>query len=394
MIVSRKAFLRILGGGVIVAAGAAVAVPRLDAMPAAAIEGWQGPASGEPDPRRRMLSWALLAPNPHNLQSWSVDLSRPDQIVLHVDGTRLLPHTDPFSRQILIGHGCFLEILALAAAAEGWRADITLFPEGEWQLDRPVARIALSRIAPSRLKAPHSTRLAAQGTDPLFAQVPRRRTVKGRFEARDLDAAHLAALQASVAANGLELGLAVEPSRVETLRQLAIAASELEMTTARTHKESIDVARIGAAEIAAHRDGISLKGPMIWTLRQLGQMTPEKAMTPGTLAWNGGRDYALAGYASARAFGWIASAGNDRPTQIAAGRAFVRLQLTATSLGVALQPHSQALQEYPEMSGLYADMRRETRTSGGSTLQMFFRLGYADDPGPSPRRPLESFVRA
>lgn len=381
MIVSRKAFLRILGGGVVVAAGAAVAVPRLDAMPAVAIEAWQGPVTGEPDPRRRMLAWALLAPNPHNLQSWAVDLSRPDRITLFVDGARLLPHTDPFSRQILIGHGCFLEILTMAAAAEGWRADVMLFPEGEWRVDRPVATIAL-------------TRLPAPATDPLFAEVPRRRTVKGRFEARDVEAAHLAALQSSVAAPGLALGLTAEASRVETLRQLAIAASELEMNTPRTHKESIDVARIGAAEIAAHRDGISLKGPMIWTLRQLGQMTPEKAMTPGTLAWNGGRDYSLAGYASARAFGWIASAGNDRQSQIAAGRAFVRLQLTATSLGVALQPHSQALQEYPEMSDLGAEMRRETRTSGGSTLQMFFRLGYAGDPGPSPRRPLESFVRA
>ncbi len=43
MAVSRKAFLRILGGGIVVAAGAAIAVPRLDAMPAVAVEGWRGP---------------------------------------------------------------------------------------------------------------------------------------------------------------------------------------------------------------------------------------------------------------------------------------------------------------------------------------------------------------
>ena len=168
----------------------------------------------------------------------------------------------------------------------------------------------------------------------------------------------------------------------------------MEMNTHRTHKESIDVARIGAAEIAAHRDGISLKGPMIWALRQAGQMTPAKAMTPGTLAWNGGRDYVMAGYASARAFGWIASADNARSTQIATGRAFVRLQLSATALGVALQPHSQTLQEYPEMASLRAAMHRQTGIAEGATLQMFFRLGYAADPGPSPRRALNSFVTA
>ena len=165
------------------------------------------------------------------------------------------------------------------------------------------------------------------------------------------------------------------------------------MNTPRTHKESIDVVRIGSAEIAAHRDGISIKGPMIWMLRQLGEMTPGKAMTPGTMAWNSGRDYVLAGYASAPAFGWLASRGNDRATQVAAGRAWVRLQLAAGALGVALQPHSQALQEYPEMAALRAAMRAETGVEGDETLQMFFRLGYAADPGPSSRRALEAPLR-
>ena len=102
----------------------------------------------------------------------------------------------------------------------------------------------------------------------------------------------------------------------------------------------------------------------------------------------------LAARSSQTAFGWIASSDNARATQIAVGRAFVRLQLEATRLGVALQPHSQALQEYPEMAGLRASMLRETGTAPGDTLQMFFRLGYAGDPGPSPRRALDSFVTA
>lgn len=379
MTISRKTFLRVLGGGLVVAAATAVVVPRLDAMPASAVEGWRGPGPGETDPRRRALAWALLAPNPHNLQSWTVDLSRPNAILLHVDTARLLPQTDPFSRQIMIGHGCFLEILAMAAAADGYHVDVELFPDGDWTLDRPVARVVF-------------TRQANIAIDPLFVEVPKRRTVKGRFEARALDPAHKATLLAGYRAAALPLTIADDAARVDRLRALAIAGSELEMNTAHAHKESIAVARIGAAEIAAHRDGISLKGPMIWALRNTGQMTPEKAATPGTLAWNGGRDYALSGYASARAFGWIASSDNTRATQIAIGRAYVRLQLAATALGVAIQPHSQTLQEYPEMKELRAAMLEETGTPSGATLQMFFRLGYAGDPGPSPRRALKSFV--
>ena len=386
MAMSRKTFLRVLGGGVIVAAGAAIAATRLDAMPVEAVEGWRGPASGESDPRRRALAWALLAPNPHNLQSWSVDLAEPDAIRLFVDGARLLPQTDPLSRQILIGHGCFLEILSMAAAAEGWRTETTLFPAGEWRLDRPVALVRFVRSI-------------GLTPEPLFDAVPRRRTVKRAFDDRPLDPVHKEALRSGFEPGPARLSIVDEPAHVDRLRAIAIAGSELEMNLPRTHKESIDVVRIGAGAIAAHRDGISLTGPMIWALRQAGLMTAENALTPGTVAWNGGRDYALAGYSSARAFGWLSTADNARSTQIAVGRAFVRLQLAATRLGVALQPHSQTLQEFPEMAELQAAMKRETGTAAtgtapGETLQMFFRLGYARDPGPSPRRPIESFVRA
>ncbi len=386
MPMARRNFIRVAGGGVIVAAGAALMAPRLDAMPAAAIEGWNGPRSDERDPRRRALSWAMLAPNPHNMQSWLVDLKQPDEITLHVDRERLLPQTDPFGRQLVVGQGTFLELLVLALAAEGWRADTALFPEGEFAADRidarPVARVRLVRDA-------------AVKADPLFAQIARRRSIKTEYEARPLSAEHIAALAAAHrAASDLPLAFATDKARLDGLRAIATRGSELEMNTPRTHKESIDRVRIGAGEIAAHRDGISMRGPMMWALRHLGVMTRDKAMTPGTMAWQGGRDYVLAGYASAAAFGWIATPGNTRAMQVAAGRAYVRLNLKATELGVAMQPHSQTLQEFPEMADLYRAIHKATGVADGHTVQMFFRLGYAAVPGPTPRRPTDSIVMA
>ncbi|MBV9835309.1 MAG: twin-arginine translocation pathway signal protein [Alphaproteobacteria bacterium] len=375
MSMTKRGFIRVLGGGAVFAAGAAWAVPRLDAMPEAAIAGWKGPSSDECDTRRRALAWAMLAPNPHNMQPWLVDLSELEFVTLHVDRTRLLPQTDPFGRQITIGHGAFLELLSIAASADGYRAEIAPFPLGT-EAGQPVARV-------------HFVRDASLKTDALFAQIPKRRTTRIAFDGRPPSAEHIAALRAI---SDMPLTIAIEPARVEALRKLAIAGSEFEMSIPRTHKESIDVVRLGAEEIARHRDGISLTGPMMWALRQAGVMTHDKAMTPGTLAWNGGRDYALRGYASAAGFGWFSTDGNTRAIQIAAGRAYARLNLKATELDVAMQPHSQTLQEYPEMAALFADMRRETATGEGRTLQMFFRLGYAGDAGPSPRRPLDAIV--
>ena len=64
-------------------------------------------AGGYDDPRLNALSFGLLAPRPHNLQPWIIELEGTDAFILHHDASRRLPHTDPFDRQITIGLGCF-----------------------------------------------------------------------------------------------------------------------------------------------------------------------------------------------------------------------------------------------------------------------------------------------
>lgn len=116
----RRRFARILGGGVVAATAASAAGCAAD-IPPEAIAAWSGPAD-EPDVRRWLIGWAILAPHSHNLQSWLVDLRRPGEIVLHCDLQRLLPETDPYARQIMMSHGTFIELLAIAARERGLHA--------------------------------------------------------------------------------------------------------------------------------------------------------------------------------------------------------------------------------------------------------------------------------
>ena len=57
--------------------------------------------------------------------------------MLYCDLTRLLPETDPFSRQIMMSQGTFLELLDLAARRRGLRADIDAFPRGRVRPEKP-----------------------------------------------------------------------------------------------------------------------------------------------------------------------------------------------------------------------------------------------------------------
>src|SRR5262245_43322635 len=90
-------------------AGAAVAAQVSGCAPAPdPIAAWRKPGAAETDLRRYALAHALLAPNPHNRQPWLVQLIGDDELVLHADIDRLLPQTDPFDRQIVVGCGAFL----------------------------------------------------------------------------------------------------------------------------------------------------------------------------------------------------------------------------------------------------------------------------------------------
>ncbi|MGV3497560.1 MAG: Acg family FMN-binding oxidoreductase [Hydrogenophaga sp.] len=382
---NRRSFLRIAGGGVITAATATTIAGCSSALPDAAIAAWRGPGD-EPDVRRWILAHAILAPHSHNLQSWLVDLSVPDQITLRIDRTRLLPETDPFSRQMLMSQGTFLELLDQAAREKGLRAEIALFPEGVFGPttldDRPTARI---RLVPD----------AAVAREPLFAQVFRRHTNREAYEPRVPSPDALQAIAASTAAYPMRSGFvtSADAEAIEHQRRIAREAWRIELTTPRTVLESFKVLRVGPREIAEHRDGISLNDPMVRLLVATGLFDRSVAPAPDDTATTGQIDDFNAKIAATPAFYWLVSEGNDRITQVNAGRAWVRAQLAATAQGLAMQPISQALQEYPEMAAPYREIHeRLGAPAPRHTVQMWARLGYGPSIGPAPRRGVAAHV--
>ncbi len=378
MTLSRRKTLALIGGGTILAAsaGAGFAITR---TPRTAHQPWTLAGTYD-EPRRRALSWALLAPNPHNRQPWLADLSEECVVTLYAHPGRLLPHTDPYSRQITIGLGSFLEILRMAAAEEGYRLDLTLFPEGEDPRaldDRPIARAVF--IAD-----------ASVARDPLFAQVPHRRSLKEPYDtSRPVPPEALAALEA--AARSTSVATTADPARVQEMRDLSTEAFVVEFSTPHTLKESVDLFRIGAREIDANPDGLDFGGPMFETLRLTGLFTREGSLDPDGFSTRSALDLVTANMQTGMAHLWQVTPTNTRTDQIRAGQDWVRINLAGTALGIGMQPLSQALQEFPEMAPLHARAHEMLAPDGG-TVQMWARLGYGPTVGPSPRWPLDAKI--
>jgi len=378
---NRRHILEVLAAAPVLAtAGCASASPGPDPYAA-----WRNPGQGESYPRRFVLAHGLLAPNPHNRQPWLVRMEGPAAMSLYVDRTRLLPETDPFSRQIVIGCGAFLELIALASPRIGFVADIQEWPEGAPgpQLDdRPFARVALR--ADAGVKA-----------SPLFDQIARRRTEKTPFlQDRPTDAAVQSVL-AVATGPGLVAGESREPGLRDALIEVCQKGWEIESRTPRTHMESVRLMRIGKAEVARNPDGIALSGGMIEVMARTGVITPETLSDPNSTASRSAYDMWRKMIEATPGFFWIRSETADRAVQLSAGRAYARAQLAAAAQGLALHPWSMTLQEFPEMAELYRQTQALLGAGPDAPVQMLARMGKTRRPSnPAPRRRLDDLIVA
>ncbi len=364
MAYSRRKTLALIGGGAVVAASGAVAGFAATRRPTMAQKPWDL-AGAYADPRKNALSYALLAPNPHNLQPWMVRLAGENGLTILHDKTKRLPETDPHDRQLMIGFGCFIEQMVLAAGGAGHAVDVTLFPDGE---DAPTVARATFREG---------------GTaDPLAAHMMARRSTKEPFEDRPVPAAAMTELQGMADVH-------TDPAMVEAIKALTWESWMVETSTPHTMQESIDLMRMGKAEINATPDGIDMGGFMVEAGILAGVVTRESLADPDSTAFQQGIEIYRPILQATPAYAVLTSQDNSRVDQIETGRRWLRLNLTTTKLGLALHPCSQCLQEYPEMAEHYANAHR-LLASEGHTVQMLGRLGYGPSTPRTPRWPLEA----
>ncbi|MFA8385708.1 MAG: twin-arginine translocation pathway signal protein [Pelagibaca sp.] len=366
MSLSRRKTLGLIGGGTVLSA-AGLGLFAATRTPQAALAPWDM-AGQYPDPRLRALSHALLAPNPHNRQPWEAELIGEDTVAIWRDPARDLPVTDPYARQLTIGMGCFLDLMRMAAAQEGYAIDQTLFPEGE------AGPVALCRFIAGGAQP-----------DPLFEHVLQRRSHKEVFQDRPIEAAALDSIAPHV-------DLVAQNADADVLRELATEAWLIEAGTPEAWKESIDLLRIGKAEINAQPDGIDLGGATFELLNRAGLLTREASLDPTTMAAQGAIRGTVDAITSAPAFVVQTSRTNTRADQIDTGARWLRLNLAATGAGLGVRPVSQALQEYPEMTALYDAIHAAYAPEGG-TVQMLGLLGYAMPTARTPRWPIDARMR-
>lgn len=302
-----------------------------------------------------LVHYATLAPSSHNSQPWKFTASE-NTVHVYLDDARWLRIADPDQRELHISVGCAVENLMLAAVHFGLAPALTWFPDQRSPL--VAAGIRLHPSAP------------AGGTPALLEAMVQRQTNHRLFHARPLPKTLPQRLQECCREEGIQLFLTEDTAIRRQVENLAAQADALQFANPDFRQELGEW--IGRGVFGTP-----------WLLSKMGQL----AVTYLDMGASMGKKD-IDRIESAPVLGLITSSGDDRTSQLKAGRVFQAICLAATLEGVSLQPISQLC----EIAPIRGQLARLT-PQPGLYPQQPFRLGYADpEPKHTPRRALDEVL--
>jgi hypothetical protein len=324
------------------------------------------------DPRIQAAAHGLLAANGHNMQPWKIRLDHGNANVfyLYADSSRLTPEVDPLNRQMMVTQGAFLEYVRIAGLELGYAVDIGLFPHGPYDEGKLVESMNQKAVAKITL------RKEAASSSPLYSFMFRPDTNRGNYRTAPLTDEQAEVLR-SLGTDRLEVEVFRDEANLSRLSGYVIQAAKAEAGVPRVMEESQVIFRANEYDKNRYRYGFSMEGQGTAGFMKhvmQGVVTLFPSMNRGQAASDRFVQSAQASVDHTPAYAIIRSRDNSRESQVESGMLYSRLVLQAHALNLALQPLSQALEEYPEMAAVYQTIHRDYSPQG-STLQMLVRVG-------------------
>ncbi|MGB8451866.1 MAG: hypothetical protein WCD89_05985 [Anaerocolumna sp.] len=325
------------------------------------------------EPRVRLAALGLLAANGHNMQPWKIKLDKSDDNVfyLYADSNRVTGEVDPYARQMMVSQGTFLEYAAIAGEQFGYKTNIELYPEGNYNESKliesmqniPVAKITITKTNPVNNKL----------YDTLFLPD----TNRSAYQKDKLSADEIKKLSEINSDPSLSLEFYTDDENIKKIGKIAMDGIVIEAGVDRVMKESGVIFRPNEYVKNKYRYGFSVEGQGTTGIMKhimQGMVTLFPSMNQGKAAAD---LFVQAGQVSidhTPSYILIKSRDNSRINQIKSGMLYSRLIAAAHNLGLVMQPLSQVLEEYPEMEKDYTEINNSYAGDGG-TIQMLVRIG-------------------
>lgn len=300
-----------------------------------------------------LINYAQLAPSSHNSQPWQFSIQ--DNLVhLYPDLEHWLKIADPEQRELYISLGCALENLLIAAEHFQLGYQVSFFSDRD--ATQHFATITFAEGKPiSNVRDPA-----------LFKAIQQRHTNRQAFLSRLIPKEELLQIKAARLEQDLHLHFIANIEQKRQLARMVKTADKILFANPDYRRELAETLGEGAfgntwpwsrlAEFLVQRFNLGAR---------IGKQNAQHLMSAPVLVV-------------------LSTHREDAIEQIKIGQLYERIALTATKLGLCVQPLSQLLEipsQRQELASLLPD--------NGLLPQHFFRLGYPSHPTTStPRRPV------
>jgi molybdopterin/thiamine biosynthesis adenylyltransferase/nitroreductase len=345
---------------------------------------------------REVVGAGVLAPSMGNTQPWKFVYER-GTLQVH-SSTRGLPVSEADRPWAWVAIGCALENMQLTAHARGHAMEIELFGQ-------PKQPDLVASLKFLQMKGPPES-------DPLLDQIPRRVTNRKMTGRTNLSSMHLQVLAEAARSRDAKLQFCTDPAALDELALLLGEADRRFCLAPGLHAEFFAEYRWTPEEVR-RGDGLDITAldlsPMDMAVLQIAR-SPDVAevlrLTDGGEALAG---RAIGAIRSAAAVAYLTMPGQSSTTWVRGGRALQQVWLTATALGLAVQPCNNLLRllgrverfngqglKANEMSAVIDLRDRVGRffvSSLGDADIAVLRISHADPPTERSRRlPLEAVL--
>ncbi|MGA9392817.1 MAG: hypothetical protein WBV69_20475 [Candidatus Sulfotelmatobacter sp.] len=346
---------------------------------------WRKDSSNGPLP---LVRAAILAASPHNTQPWLFKVTN-SSIELYIDTGRNVGALDPYLREEHIGIGCALENLMLAAAANGYQANVTSVP----------GKLGAPFQSPPKLLARVNLAPGQRIENELYNAIPHRHTNRGPYlPQKPLPAEFMDALGRLSDDPNVKVFLLTADADRKRIVNISSKANHEIYSDPDVTRGSDGWIRIDWKDVQKFRDGLTIDA---FGLPPVGNAIA-KVMPPWMLAWaasHGEKD----GYSklmfSAPVIGIITVRDRyDQENCLRAGRIWQRGHLLATARGLAGRPCNEAVEmidfeKAHNKPALRATLLGEILGDPAWQPTFLFYMGYPTlTARASPRRPVENVV--
>jgi hypothetical protein len=330
---------------------------------------------------KSLISAAVHAPSPHNVQPWRIKILSDTRADLFIDNSRTLPKEDVTGNFMILAMGLFLEALSLLAANRGLRLSWSLLIEPNEVADQ-ILKSPASRLLPfARMTITEDRSTSSEYADELFLK---RRTSRLPLKQNQVPSAIEGELKALASTWGQQYEQLSDAQTIEKVMHANTDALFEDLNSAEYHDEIVEWFRFSDRASRRTRDGLDYR---CMNSSRISFWLAARYPRVLTAKWT----RALFAAQYRRQLGPIPTLGIlsgdfwEPSTTVKTGRFLMRFWLETAKHNLYIHPYGNLVTNRSA-----AEWCRQTL--GLEKIWLIFKIGVSDEPPISYRRPFEEVL--